>query len=55
MKTKKITLTDREIKALRVLISRLSDKDITITLEQVDTKLYYALDNDVVWTGKDFE
>ena len=40
MKTKKITLTDREIKQLRDVISRLSDNDITLTLEQIDKKLY---------------
>ena len=43
MKTKKITLTDREIKQLRDVISRLSDNDITLTLEQVDKKLYSSL------------
>ena len=43
MKTKKITLTDREIKQLRDVISRLSDNDITLTLEQIDKKLYSSL------------
>ena len=45
MKTKKITLTDREIKQLRDVISRLSDNDITLTLEQIDKKLYSSLIN----------
>tara|TARA_Y100001937_G_scaffold22665_1_gene32431 strand:- start:3269 stop:3436 length:168 start_codon:yes stop_codon:yes gene_type:complete len=45
MKTKQLQLTAREIKALRVLISQLPDNQITITLEQLDTKLYFALIN----------
>jgi hypothetical protein len=45
MKTKQLQFTDREIKALRTLISRLPDNQITITLEQLDTKLYFALVN----------
>ena len=45
MKTEQIQLTQGEIKALRILISQLPDNQINNTLEQLDTKLYFALMN----------